>query len=433
MIFPNDSETKDQVLAIRGYLDTLLVHGHQFFKLKESENPVLGNEFRHLLEKFSEKEFWSNDPKKQYVMGMVIKVNSFLSMYCGTKYMECLQMLKDNTSHYYHTDMLHKWIFYEEKDLTDTGFDALFDYCDMRALVCQNKRGMNVFHVAAEQGLLRIIKLLVDIGQGLNMYKRSQDSFNRTPLHWAVINNHLDIVKFLCEGEDKYFKDIYDRDNKSPLHIAAEKRYLEVIRELVKPPCYMTADYAMGTLSAADMAIINGDRRLLNAIIKGLEFGTGPCAYCEGPGYNRPELKTFLARSSVEFIRDTPEIMPIALMHLPLFHRREDLKWCEYDKNRKTVLNVDPFCRFFIKAAHVNGWTWLLNKDTMSRYTLNGLKFGLLSMWKKQTSQLLYAVSGPKAVKKRKIKRSVNNLFIWPDLLVREVVCWFGDTIDDAI
>eukprot|EP01029_Cantina_marsupialis_P009600 TRINITY_DN2231_c0_g1_i2.p1 TRINITY_DN2231_c0_g1~~TRINITY_DN2231_c0_g1_i2.p1 ORF type:complete len:160 (-),score=22.69 TRINITY_DN2231_c0_g1_i2:100-579(-) len=152
------------------------------------------------------------------------------------------------------------------------------------------------------------------------------------------------------------------------------------------------------------------------------------------PGYEvLPELKTLLTRLSSEFIRNTPEIMPIALMHLPLFHRREDLKWCEYDKNRKTVLNVDPFCRFFIKAAHVNGWTWLLNKDTMSRYTLNGLKFGLLSMWKKQTSQLLYAVSGPKAVKKRKIKRSVNNLFIWPDLLVREVVCWFGDTIDDAI
>eukprot|EP01029_Cantina_marsupialis_P001996 TRINITY_DN1181_c0_g1_i1.p1 TRINITY_DN1181_c0_g1~~TRINITY_DN1181_c0_g1_i1.p1 ORF type:complete len:187 (+),score=36.18 TRINITY_DN1181_c0_g1_i1:210-770(+) len=155
------------------------------------------------------------------------------------------------------------------------------------------------------------------------------------------------------------------------------------------------------------------------------------------PGYDCPELEKLLAKSSIPFIRDTPEIMPIALMHLPLFNPEKDFEWCNH-KTRKSVplWRLKPFCNFFIKAAHIHGWTWLLNRDTMSRYTLNGLKFGLVEMWKKQCAQLLYALAsgGNEEITGDSDHDDIGSaLFYFPDLMVRDAVHWFGDTTGESI
>ena len=55
-----------------------------------------------------------------------------------------------------------------------------------------------------------------------------------TPLHLAVANGHLEVVRFLVESGANKDQGTTD-DGATPLFIGAHKRHLEVVRSLVEP------------------------------------------------------------------------------------------------------------------------------------------------------------------------------------------------------
>ena len=53
-----------------------------------------------------------------------------------------------------------------------------------------------------------------------------------TPLQYAVLGGHLEIVKLLCESKTQI--DTSDKDGSSPLHYASMHGYLEIVKFLVE-------------------------------------------------------------------------------------------------------------------------------------------------------------------------------------------------------
>ncbi len=94
-----------------------------------------------------------------------------------------------------------------------------------------HKYGRTPLHLASELGLHRMAEML--IVRGANFAASGDAFFSKTPLHLAVLNNHLETVKVLCyRGADtNILSGLLD---KSPLHFACEKGYAEIVSELIK-------------------------------------------------------------------------------------------------------------------------------------------------------------------------------------------------------
>lgn len=48
-------------------------------------------------------------------------------------------------------------------------------------------------HFASWEGHLEIVKLLLEKGAKINI----KDQYNETPLHYAIKNNHLEVINFI--------------------------------------------------------------------------------------------------------------------------------------------------------------------------------------------------------------------------------------------
>jgi len=80
--------------------------------------------------------------------------------------------------------------------------------------------GLTPLHVAAGNGHLEVVQLLVERGANVS----AQDVLGWTPLHVAAGNGHSDVVEFLIgKGVDVNAKDRYGR---TPLHYAALRRLI---------------------------------------------------------------------------------------------------------------------------------------------------------------------------------------------------------------
>ena len=85
-----------------------------------------------------------------------------------------------------------------------------------------------LLHMAAVCGWLDIIDDLI------SKYKcdiKSKDSNGRTPLHYAVINNHLEVVRYLIEQHcDPMTK---NNDGNTPLHYACHHSHIDIVQYLL--------------------------------------------------------------------------------------------------------------------------------------------------------------------------------------------------------
>eukprot|EP01018_Ginkgo_biloba_P010032 Gb_22056 [translate_table: standard] len=94
-----------------------------------------------------------------------------------------------------------------------------------------DKNGRNVLHVAAMNGNSRLCKTLLKIKKQLGDAK---DSAGQTPLHYAVTNNHKEVVDVLLEGiasnQNESYKDLSGR---TPLHLAAENGNQKIVQKLL--------------------------------------------------------------------------------------------------------------------------------------------------------------------------------------------------------
>ena len=90
-------------------------------------------------------------------------------------------------------------------------------------------RRLPMLHLAARQGWMDIaIDLITKYKCDIN----SQDSNGRTPLYYAVINNHLEVVKYLID-EQHCDPMTRDNDGDTPLHIACRHSHIDIVRYLL--------------------------------------------------------------------------------------------------------------------------------------------------------------------------------------------------------
>ena len=90
-------------------------------------------------------------------------------------------------------------------------------------------RKLPMLHLAAREGWMDIaINLITKHKYDIN----SKDSHGHTPLYYAVINNHLEVVKYFI---DKQHYDPMTRDNNgdTPLHIACRHSHIDIVRYLL--------------------------------------------------------------------------------------------------------------------------------------------------------------------------------------------------------
>ena len=89
------------------------------------------------------------------------------------------------------------------------------------------KDGENYLHISCSYGHEKIAKYLIEV-QHFDI--NGLDSYNYTPLMYAVLNKYLGVVKYLCEKKAKI--NLINNDGFSALSLAAKSNSLEIVQYL---------------------------------------------------------------------------------------------------------------------------------------------------------------------------------------------------------
>ncbi|KAF8006344.1 hypothetical protein BT93_K0592 [Corymbia citriodora subsp. variegata] len=105
----------------------------------------------------------------------------------------------------------------------------LMGYYDIGSAGIKAKNGYDAFHIAAKQGDLGVLRILIKKSHELSM---TSDSSNTTALHTAAAQGHFEVVNFLLE-ECGNLAPIARNNGKTALHSAARNGHLEVVKALL--------------------------------------------------------------------------------------------------------------------------------------------------------------------------------------------------------
>ncbi|KAK7312514.1 hypothetical protein VNO77_36423 [Canavalia gladiata] len=149
---------------------------------------------------------------------------------------------------YGYVDMVREMIQYY--DLADAGIKA--------------RNGFDALHIAAKQGDLDVLKILMEVHPELSM---TVDPSNTTALHTAATQGHTEIVKFLLEAGSG-LATIARSNGKTPLHSAARNGHVEVVKVLIgKEPAVTTRTDKKGQ-TALHMAVKGQNLEVVEELIK---------------------------------------------------------------------------------------------------------------------------------------------------------------------
>ncbi|KAK8562320.1 hypothetical protein V6N13_019670 [Hibiscus sabdariffa] len=105
----------------------------------------------------------------------------------------------------------------------------MINYYDLVNAGIKARNGFDSLHIAAKQGDLDILKVLLAVHPELAM---TVDLSNTTALHTAATQGHIEIVKFLLEAGSS-LATIARSNGKTPLHSAARNGHLDVVKALL--------------------------------------------------------------------------------------------------------------------------------------------------------------------------------------------------------
>ncbi|KAJ0480789.1 putative ankyrin repeat-containing domain, PGG domain, ankyrin repeat-containing domain superfamily [Helianthus annuus] len=106
----------------------------------------------------------------------------------------------------------------------------MMKYYDLEAAGIKAKNGFDAFHIAAKQGDLEILKVLMESQSELSM---TFDQTNTTAVHTACEQGHIEVVKFLLE-KNSSMATIAKSNHKTALHSCARKGHLDVMKALLE-------------------------------------------------------------------------------------------------------------------------------------------------------------------------------------------------------
>ncbi|WOG85192.1 hypothetical protein DCAR_0104380 [Daucus carota subsp. sativus] len=105
----------------------------------------------------------------------------------------------------------------------------MIKYYDIGDAAIKARNGSDAFHIAAKQGNLEVVKILMDALPELSL---TFDQSNTTALHSASSQGHAEVVKFLMEKNGNLVT-IGKSNKKTALHSAARNEHLEVVKVLL--------------------------------------------------------------------------------------------------------------------------------------------------------------------------------------------------------
>ncbi|XWS66984.1 hypothetical protein CRYUN_Cryun05aG0247500 [Craigia yunnanensis] len=104
----------------------------------------------------------------------------------------------------------------------------MMKYYDIVLAGVRARNGYDAFHIAAKQGDLEVLKILMEANLDLSM---TFDSYNTTALHTAASQGHTEVVNFLLEKGSNVAA-IARSNGKTALHSAARNGHLEIVKAL---------------------------------------------------------------------------------------------------------------------------------------------------------------------------------------------------------
>lgn len=140
----------------------------------------------------------------------------------------------------------------------------MIKHYDIEAASIKAKNGFDAFHIAAKQGNLEVLKILMEMHSELSM---TSDSSNTTALHTASEQGHIEVVNYLLE-KNSSMANIARSNLKTALHSCARKGHLEVVKALSQkvPTIVGRADKKGQT--ALHMAVKGQNVEVVNALIE---------------------------------------------------------------------------------------------------------------------------------------------------------------------
>ncbi|KAF9664965.1 hypothetical protein SADUNF_Sadunf16G0073200 [Salix dunnii] len=105
----------------------------------------------------------------------------------------------------------------------------LIKYYDTGLAGLRARNGYDAFHIAAKQGDLEIVEVLMEVNPDLSL---TFDLSNTTALHSAASQGHVEVVKFLLE-KGSALAMIAKSNGKTALHSVARNGHLEILKALL--------------------------------------------------------------------------------------------------------------------------------------------------------------------------------------------------------
>ncbi|KAH6814583.1 Ankyrin repeat family protein [Perilla frutescens var. frutescens] len=134
-------------------------------------------------------------------------------------------------------------------DLADAGIKA--------------KNGFDALHIAAKQGDLEVVKVLMEAHPELSM---TVDTSNTTALHTAATKGHIEIVKYFLESESN-LATIARSNGKTALHSAARNGHVLVVEALLEKEPGITTRTDKKGQTALHMAVKGQNLEVVEKLI----------------------------------------------------------------------------------------------------------------------------------------------------------------------
>lgn len=138
-----------------------------------------------------------------------------------------------------HTDLTVTWNHKDKESVVSTAAKKgywhvvrfLIDQVNFRDWNSSNKEGYSIIHYVCFLGMLDKVKTLVE-SKTVDINEPATDAKQSTPLHMAVLGNHVDVVKYLVDLPDCNV-DAEDKNGETALTLAISVKNLELVRIFV--------------------------------------------------------------------------------------------------------------------------------------------------------------------------------------------------------